>query len=98
MARTPKTRRDSGSTVHHAHILADFEKRFWISLIATVPILGLSPMIQEFLVFKGTLRFTGDGYILFVLSSFVFFFGGYPFLKGIVAELKVLRPGIGSAL
>ena len=75
-------------------MVADFRKRFWISLIATLPILGLSPMIQGFLGFKGTLRFTGDSYILFVLSSFVFFYGGYPFLKGMVIELKVLRPGM----
>ena len=88
-----RTGPEAGHLNHHAHMVADFRKRFWISLVATLPILGLSPMIQGFLGFKGTLRFTGDGYILFVLSSFVFFYGGYPFLKGIVAELKVLRPG-----
>jgi len=75
-------------------MVADFKKRFWISLIATVPILGLSPMIQEFLGFKEILRFPGDSYVLFIFSSFVFFYGGHPFLKGIVSELKASKPGM----
>jgi Cu2+-exporting ATPase len=68
-------------------MVADFRKRFWISLVVTAPILLLSPMIQEFLGLEG-LRFPGDSYILFVLSSFVYFYGGYPFLKGFVDEVK----------
>lgn len=77
---------------HHAHMIADFKKRFFVSLILTVPILILSPQIQEFIGFK--ISFTGDLYLLFILSSFVFFYGGYPFLKGIVDELKSKQPGM----
>jgi Cu2+-exporting ATPase len=51
--------------VHHAHMAADFRKRFWISLVITLPILVLSP----------------DIYVLFGLSSAVFWYGGRPFLK-----------------
>ena len=36
----------------------------------------------------------GDSYLLFVLSSVVFFYGGYPFLKGLVDELKFAQPGM----
>ena len=79
---------------HHAHMVADFRKRFWISLIITVPILVLSPMIQEFLGIRESIRFTGDLYVLFALSSVVFFYGGYPFLKGIFNELKSAKPGM----
>ncbi len=79
---------------HHAHMVADFRKRFWISLILTLPILILSPMIQEFLGLGTTIRFPGDLYILFILSSIVFFYGGYPFLKGISSELKAAKPGM----
>lgn len=79
---------------HHAHMVADYKKRFWISLIVTVPILILSPMIQEFLGIRESIRFTGDTYVLFALSSVVFFYGGYPFLKGIFAELKSQKPGM----
>jgi len=89
-----KTGPENRQAHHPAHMVADFKKRFWISLIATVPILGLSPMIQEFLGFKEILRFPGDSYVLFILSSFVFFYGGYPFLKGIVSELRAARPGM----
>lgn len=77
---------------HHAHMIADFKKRFFVSLILTIPILVLSPQIQEFIGFK--IRFLGDLYLLFILSSFVFFYGGYPFLKGIVDELKSKQPGM----
>jgi P-type Cu2+ transporter len=39
--------KDDDHTGHHAHMAADFRKRFWISLVLTVPILVLSPMLQE---------------------------------------------------
>lgn len=81
-------------SAHHGHMIEDFRKRFWISLIVTIPILILSPMIQHFLGLKETLHFTGDSYVLFALSSFVFFYGGFPFLKGLFDELKKLQPGM----
>ena len=79
---------------HHAHMVADFRKRFWISLGATVPMLALSPMIQSFLGFKQSLGFSGDIYVLWALSSFVFFYGGWPFLKGLFDELQKKQPGM----
>ncbi len=79
---------------HHAHMVADFRHRFWISLTISVPVLLLSPMIQSFLGLREALRFPGDLYVLFFLSSFVFLYGGYPFLKGIVDELKEANPGM----
>jgi Cu2+-exporting ATPase len=79
---------------HHAHMVADFRKRFWISIIFTVPVLILSPMIQSFLGFKETLGFPGDNYILWGISSFIFFYGGWPFLKGLFDELKKWEPGM----
>ncbi len=85
---------DKGHHDHHAHMVADFQKRFWVSLIVTVPILILSPMIQHFLVLGDSIRFSGDKYVLFGLSSVVFFYGGYPFLKGIFSELKSAKPGM----
>lgn len=68
---------------HHTH---DFLKRFWISLILTVPILLLSPMIQEWLGFKIT--FAGDKYVLLIMSSIIYLYGGMPFLKGLVSEIR----------
>jgi len=79
---------------HHAHMVEDFKKRFWISLALTVPVLLLSPLIQMFLGLGDVIHFPGDKYILFLLSSIVFFYGGYPFLKGMIDELKAKNPGM----
>jgi len=83
-----------GTHDHHAHMVADFKRRFWISFAITIPILILSPLVQRFIGIEGTLTFPGDIYVLFILSSFVFFYGGYPFLKGIFNELKSAKPGM----
>ncbi len=79
---------------HHGHNIADFKRRFWVSLIITIPILILSPLIQSVLGVRETLQFTGDMYVLWALSSFVYFYGGWPFLKGLVNELKYRQPGM----
>jgi Cu2+-exporting ATPase len=75
-------------------MVADFRRRFWMSMILTVPILALSPMIQEFLGLGQTLRFPYDSYVLFAFSTAVYFYGGYPFLKGIYDELRTFNPGM----
>lgn len=77
---------------NHGDMAGDFKRRFIISLIITIPILALSPMIQSFLGVDW--RFTGDSYILFGLSSVVFFYGGWPFLTGGIKELKEKNPGM----
>ncbi len=77
---------------HHKMMMEDFKNRFIISAIITIPILILSPLVQRLLNFS--LTFSNDEYLLFILSSFIFFWGGWPFLKGIVNELKQKRPGM----
>lgn len=79
---------------HHAHMVADFRKRFWISVALTVPILVLSPLIQSFLGFADAAQFPGDLIVLLGLSTLVFFYGGWPFLNGMFRELKESRPGM----
>lgn len=79
---------------HHAHMVEDFKKRFWISVLVTLPILILSPLIQQFIGLKESFNFTGSIYALFAISTFVYFYGGYPFLKGLVDELKRKEPGM----
>lgn len=83
-----------GGHDHHDHgdMVEDFKKRFFISLIVTIPILALSPMIQQFIGVDW--RFANDQYILFVLSTFVFFYGGWPFITGGIDELKDKNPGM----
>jgi Cu2+-exporting ATPase len=77
---------------HHAMMVKDFRKRFWISLIITLPILVLSPMIQDILGYELSFRF--DAYVLFILSTAVYFYGGWPFLKGLSDELVKKQPGM----
>ncbi|MBU8565323.1 cadmium-translocating P-type ATPase [Virgibacillus pantothenticus] len=76
----------------HGDMVNDFKKRFFISLIITIPILALSPMIQGFIGVDW--RFPYDQYILFALSTFVFFYGGWPFITGAIDELKGKNPGM----
>lgn len=78
----------------HGAMIADFRRRFWVSLALTVPIVALSPMIQHWLGLREALGFPGSDYLLFALSSVVFFYGGWPFLEGLVAELRDRRPGM----
>jgi P-type Cu2+ transporter len=77
---------------HEGHVTEDFKKRFIISLILTIPILALSPFIQELLRFK--LEFPGSIHVLFLFSSFVYFYGGRPFLKGFFKEIKSSNVGM----
>ncbi|MBS4069763.1 MAG: copper-translocating P-type ATPase [Algoriphagus aquaeductus] len=87
-----KSDHQNGHHDHHAMMIEDFKKRFWVSLVLTVPILALSHMIQQLLGFE--LTFFGDQYVLFGLSTIVFFYGGWPFLKGLWDELKDKNPGM----
>lgn len=77
---------------HHKMMVEDFKKRFWISLIITIPVLMFSEMIQMFFGFH--LSFIGDKYILFILSSVIFLYGGWPFLKGFRDEIEEKNPGM----
>ncbi len=79
---------------HHGHMVEDFKRRFWISVVITIPIIIISPMIHHFLGLGDSLRFTGDMLVLFALSSVVYFYGGWPFLKGFLNEMKKLQPGM----
>ena len=77
---------------HEGHSVEMFKNKLYISLALTIPVLVLSPVIHEFLRFS--FRFPGDAVVLFALSSLVFFYGGLPFLKGSLNELKHKMPGM----
>ena len=77
---------------HHRMMIEDFKRRFWISLFFTLPVLVLSPMIQGFFGFEWI--FNENTYVLFVLSSVIYFYGGWPFLKGMKDEITGGNPGM----
>ncbi len=82
----------AGFDKHAGHHTPDFLKRFWISLIITVPILALSHMIQNWLGYS--LEFTGDKYVLLALGTLIYLYGGMPFLKGMVGEIRAKAIGM----
>jgi len=77
---------------HHKMMVEDFKRRFFLVLILTIPIMLLSEMIEDWLNLH--ISFPGSQYVLFGLSSVVFFYGGWPFLKGWVDEMKIWKPGM----
>ncbi len=79
---------------HHEMMVADFKRRFWVSTILTIPVFILSPMIHKLIGIHQQMSFPGDLYILFALSTAIFFYGGWPFLKGAYNEIKNLSPGM----
>lgn len=81
-----------GGHDHHAMMIGDFKKRFYVVLVLTVPIMLLSEMIQHWLNIR--ISFPGSRYILLALSTIVFFYGGWPFLKGWFSEMKIRKPGM----
>ncbi len=76
----------------HSGMIADFKKRFYVVLALTIPIMLLSEMIQHWLNLN--INFEGSKYVLLLLSSVVFFYGGWPFLKGLVDEARAKNPGM----
>lgn len=77
---------------HHKMMIADFQKRFYVVLVLTIPILLLSEMIQHWTGIH--IAFTGSPYLLLALATVVYVYGGWPFLKGLTTELKDKRPGM----
>jgi Cu2+-exporting ATPase len=73
-------------------MLEDYRNRFVVSMILTVPILILSPTIQSFFGFSFV--FPGSDLLLLVLATPVYLYGGWPFLKGIVREIRNRLPGM----
>ena len=85
----------SGNGGHdHVEMVADFRRRFWVSLVLTPPVLLLSPMIQHWLGIEGTQDFPGSEFLLFALSSVAYLYGGWPFLAGFFSEIRDRKPGM----
>lgn len=84
---------------HRTHI-KDFRQRFFISTILTVPVLLLSETIQTWFRFTFVIPYQKE--VLFLLSAVIYFYGGWPFLKGIYKEISKKQPGmmtlIGTAI
>lgn len=78
---------------HAGHDPAVFRRKFWLTLVLTIPTLVFSPGLQEILGLSGP-RFPGSQYIPAVFGVAIFFYGGLVFLRGAVDELRAKQPGM----
>ena len=73
-------------------MVADFRRRFWVSLALTVPVVALSEVVQGLLGVR--FSFPGDRWIQLSFASAIYVYGGWPFLAGLTDELRRRRPGM----
>ncbi|HYF11608.1 MAG TPA: heavy metal translocating P-type ATPase, partial [Actinomycetota bacterium] len=78
---------------HAGHSVAMFRDRLWLSVVLTVPVLTWSAMIQEWLGFRAP-SFPLSDRIPAIVGTIVFLYGGAPFLRGGVREIRDRRPGM----
>lgn len=78
----------------HASTVSDYRRRFWVSLVLTVPVVALSPLVQEVTGIGAAVSFAGERYVQLGFASAIFLYGGAPFLRGIREEFSELCPGM----
>ena len=83
----------AGHDKHAGHSVAMFRDRFWLSLLLTIPVLVWSEMVQEWLGYTAP-SFPFSVRIPVILGTVIFVYGGMPFLKGGVEELRDRQPGM----
>lgn len=82
-----------GMNKHEGHSVESFAKKFWISLILTVPVIFYSDILEKLFDFRPPI-FPGSILIPLVLSSVIFFYGGLIFLTGAKREISARQPGM----
>lgn len=82
---------DHGGMDHSMH-MGNFKQKFWLSLVLAIPIIVLSPMMGMQLPFQFT--FPGSEWVVLVLATILFIYGGQPFLSGAKMELKMKSPAM----
>jgi Cu2+-exporting ATPase len=82
-----------GHDKHAGHSVAMFRDRFWLSLLLSLPVVFFSEMIQDWLGYTAPI-FPGSDWVPPVLGTVIFVYGGSPFLKGAVGELRDRQPGM----
>ncbi len=90
-----ETNHDSGHRAHVDHTGHEqmFRDRFWVCLVLTIPVLLYSPMLQEWFGFTMP-DFPGSQWIAPLFSTIIFLYGGVPFLRMAVPEVKNGQPGM----
>jgi Cu2+-exporting ATPase len=81
-----------GHDKHAGHDVEMFRRRFWLSLLLSLPVVATSQMVMDWLGYD--LDFAGIDWVGPILGSIVFFWGGWPFLEGGWRELMQRQPGM----
>jgi Cu2+-exporting ATPase len=76
----------------HGAMIADFLRRFWICIVVSVPVIALSGVFQNLVGYQLTVPYQTP--VILVLASFIYVYGGWPFLTGLVGELRNRQPGM----
>ncbi|MFG2064092.1 heavy metal translocating P-type ATPase [Micromonospora sp. NPDC048871] len=91
-AHRPGSDQHGGHDKHAGHDPEAFRRKFWLSLVLTVPIVVTSHMVMDWFGYE--LDFPGIGLVGPVLGTVVFGYGGWPFLQGAVREIRDRAPGM----
>ncbi|MGC5032848.1 heavy metal translocating P-type ATPase [Micromonospora sp. DT229] len=91
-AHRPSGDQHGGHDKHAGHDPEAFRRKFWLSLVLTVPIVVTSHMVMDWFGYE--LDFPGIGLVGPVLGTVVFGYGGWPFLQGAVREIRGRAPGM----
>lgn len=82
-----------GYNKHAGHSTTTFLKKFWIVLVLTIPILAYSEIAEKVFSWQAP-RFFGFEYVILLVSSVVFFYGGWVFMAGAYREIRAKLPGM----
>ncbi|MDT8296839.1 MAG: copper-translocating P-type ATPase [Spirochaetaceae bacterium] len=77
---------------HHRMMISDFQKRFFVTLALTVPVLIMDTFVQSVLGFS--VSFPGMNYVVFAIATVIYIYGGWPFLSGLINEIRAKLPGM----
>nr|WP_235032853.1 heavy metal translocating P-type ATPase [Enterococcus sp. CSURQ0835] len=83
---------DSMGGMDHSMHMGNFKQKFWLSLVLAIPIILLSPMMGLRLPFQIT--FPGSEWVVLILATILFFYGGQPFLSGAKMEVQMKSPAM----
>ncbi|WP_436410144.1 heavy metal translocating P-type ATPase [Loigolactobacillus coryniformis] len=80
--------------MHGGHMMhmGNLKQKFWVALILTIPVILLTPMMGLHLPFQFT--FPGSDWLVLIVASFLFIYGGKPFLQGAQMELTERKPAM----
>ncbi|WP_286136879.1 heavy metal translocating P-type ATPase [Philodulcilactobacillus myokoensis] len=89
---------NGGMMMHGGHMMnmGNLKQKFWVSLIVMIPIILMSPMMGMKLPF--TIQFPGSDWVVAILGSFMYFYGGKPFFSGAKGEMESHKPAMMSLI